>query len=211
MVSKTKWAIAGAATALIGGAAAYYVRERQTEQPDYTVVRQDDPFELRDYPELLTARVSLTGSRERTLNRAFSRLAAYIFAKDRPGRDIAMTAPVIQAQDRKIAMTAPVMQDASSDPGTWQVRFVMPKEYTLETLPTPPADIALETVPRRRLAVIRFAGSAGDAALRGKEDELRRWLEREGLQPVGGFEYAFYNSPFIPPFLRRNEVMVPVA
>jgi hypothetical protein len=199
------------ATALVGGAVGYWLNERNTEQPEYRLVRKDDAFELRDYPALLTATVTLTGGRENALNRGFRRLAGYIFAKDRPGEQIAMTAPVMQDKDRKIAMTAPVLQDAADDPESWRVRFVMPGEYTRETLPEPPAGIEIAEIPRRRVAAIRFSGSANDRALRRREDELRRCLEAEGLQPVGGFEYAFYNSPFIPPFLRRNEVLVPVG
>jgi hypothetical protein len=83
---------------------------------------------------------------------------------------------------------------------------VLPLSRSDESLPGPPVDIRLDQQDARRIAVIRFAGAPKMKDLRRREDELRRWLEREQLQPIGGFEYAFYNSPMIPPFLRRNEV-----
>jgi hypothetical protein len=61
------------------------------------------------------------------------------------------------------------------------------------------------------MAAVRFSGAAGDATLATKEAELRRWMAARQLQATGEPEYAFYNSPFIPPFMRRNEVLIPVA
>ena len=46
-----------------------------------------------------------------------------------------MTAPVEQQKGSKIAMTAPVQQQSQGD--TWSVRFIMPKNWTIETLPAP--------------------------------------------------------------------------
>ena len=104
------------------GAAAVYAQYRQTEEPEFAVVSADADFELRDYPSLVVAEVSHSGSRERASGASFRRLAAYIFAQDRP------------AGGESIAMTAPVLQD-ETQPGEWRMRFVMPSKYTLETLP----------------------------------------------------------------------------
>lgn len=203
-----RWAMAGAATVLIGGAAAYYLRERISEQPSYRMRRSEGPFEVRDYDPLLVAAVSDRGGREDALRRGFARLAAYIFAHDR-GEGA--------HRKEKIAMTAPVLQDeVGTDAGDaaksiWRTRFVMPRKFTRASLPPPPAGVMIEEVPARRLAVLRFPGRATDRALLRREGELRHWLERKRLQPIGDFEYAFYNSPFVPPFLRRNEIWVPVA
>lgn len=207
---KLRNVVIGGAVAAVGGAAAYYLRERNSEQPDHRLVRLDKQFELRDYPELLVATTEHIGTREKALNRGFDRLAAYIFAKDRPA-DGEGDAPGRTSEGEGIAMTAPVLQDADKASGGWRTRFIMPSRYTRESLPQPPADIRIESLPARRVAAVRFSGSPNTNALRKREDELRRWLERERLQPIGAFEYAFYNSPMIPPFMRRNEVLVPVS
>lgn len=213
-----RWIAAGAGLAAIGGAVAY-AQYRDTEEPAYDVLLSDGKFELRQYAPMIVAEVTHTGERKRAQGASFRRLAAYIFAQDRPGsgpdanREIAMTAPVITDrvnQDRKIAMTAPVLlEETALD--QWRTRFVMPSSFTMETLPTPPSDITLSELPRRRMASVRFSGNANDSDLIVMESELTDWLESQGLKPGGAFEYAFYDAPMVPGPLRRNEVLVEVA
>lgn len=193
----------------LAGAAGYYLYERNTEQPKYQVVAKDGAFEVRQYPGMLVAETVTSGSRGEALNRGFRELANYIFAKSRPGEKISMTAPVMQDRE-KIPMTAPVLQEASVD-GEWRTRFVMPARYTRATLPTPPAGVSIIEIPGRRVAGIRFGGAASDLAIEEHESRLRRWMSSRGMEPGGAAEYAFYNSPFIPPFLRRNEILIPVG
>lgn len=188
---------AGAGIAAVGAAAAF-AHYRQTEQPDYLVLRSEGDFALRDYPALVVAEVSNTGSREGASGASFRRLAAYIFAKDRP------------AGGEKIAMTAPVLQDETR-PGEWRMRFVMPSKYTLDTLPPAPADITLTQTPARRMAAVRFSGNASERDLALMEARLRDWMREQGLMPAGEAEFAFYDAPMIPGPLRRNEVLIPVA
>lgn len=175
-----------------------YAQYRETEQPDFALVRKDEAFELRDYPALVVAEVSHSGSRERASGASFRRLAAYIFAQDRPagGEAIAMTAPVIQDETR---------------PGEWRMRFVMPSKYTLATLPPAPADITLTEMPARRMAAVRFAGYGSGRDLAMMEARLREWMAAEALTPAGEAEYAFYDAPMVLGPLRRNEVLIPVA
>lgn len=211
----TRWIAAGVALAAIGSAVAY-AQSRDTEEPAYEVVKSDKRFELRDYAPMIVAEVTHSGERRRASGASFRRLAAYIFAQDRPqgGRErIAMTAPVIQQrvdQDQRIAMTAPVIEEETGT-GKWRMRFVMPARFTLDTLPTPPEDITLAEVPGRRVAAVRFNGYAGDADLAIMEAMLTEWIEAEDLTAVGDFEYAFYDAPMVPAQRRRNEVLVEVA
>ena len=188
---------AGAGLAAVGAVAAY-AQYRQTEQPDFALVRGDGTFQLRDYPSLVVAEVSNTGSRESASGASFRRLAAYIFAQDRP------------AGGEKIAMTAPVLQDETS-PGEWRMRFVMPSQYTLANLPPAPADIRLTEMPARRMAAIRFSGNGSGRDLALMEARLRDWMMGQGLMPAGEAEFAFYDAPMVPGPLRRNEVLIPVA
>ena len=196
-MNAARWIAAGVGLAAVG-AAAVYAQYRQTEQPDYALVRADDDFEIRDYPPLVVAEVSHAGTRERASGPSFRRLAAYIFAQDRP------------EGGEKIAMTAPVLQDETK-PGEWRMRFVMPSRYTLDTLPPAPADIALTQTPARRMAAVRFSGNGDARDLALMEARLRDWLSTQGLMPAGEAEFAFYDAPMIPGPLRRNEVLIPVA
>ena len=186
---------------------------QNVEQPDYQVVVQDGDFELRDYPPLVVAEVSDSGSRQQSLSSGFGPLARYIFAKERGGERIAMTAPVQQralAADEKIAMTAPVTQ-TPADNGDWTVQFIMPSEYQLEDLPDPGnAKVRLEQVPARRLAAVRFSGRTNDQAIAEQQQRLESWMRAQDIEPRGEPIYAYYNDPFTPGPLRRNEVLFEV-
>lgn len=196
-MNAARWIVAGVTLAAVG-AAAVYAQYRQTEQPDFAVVSADEDFELRDYPALVVAEVSHSGSRERASGASFRRLAAYIFAQDRP------------AGGEAIAMTSPVLQDETR-PGEWRMRFVMPSKYTLETLPPAPSDITLTQMPARRMAAVRFAGNGSGRDLALMEARLRDWITTRGMMPAGEAEFAFYDAPMVPGPLRRNEVLIPVA
>jgi effector-binding domain-containing protein len=124
----------------------------------------------------------------------FSPLARYIFAKDRSGE--------------KIAMTAPVVQKPIND--KWTVSFILPSNISLEEAPEPSDDVKLVTEPARLMATLRFSGVWSDRRFEEAANRLRRWIEGEGLRIQGPFEYGYYNDPFTPAFLRRNEVLVPV-
>lgn len=200
-------AVAGAAV----GAWVYIVNN--VEQPAYRVATTDGSIEVRDYPPLVVAEVTRSGDRKAAVNAGFRPLASYIFASDRAGDKIAMTAPVTQSREPS-AMTAPVTQSASvsGELDSWTVRFVMPAEYTLATLPRPAsADVRLLELPASRRAAIRFSGVATDKLLAEQEQRLRAWAAAQGLAISGPPTYAYYNDPFTPGPLRRNEVMLDVA
>lgn len=213
-MSIRKWIFAGCGVAIIGAAVAF-AQYRNTEQPEFALVKADGDFELRDYPPLVVAEVISTGDRQAASGASFRRLAAYIFAQDRPegGERIAMTSPVLQQRadaDEKIAMTSPVLQQKTGT-NAWRMRFVMPAKYTLETLPPAPADITLSELPARRMAAVQFNGNGSSADLARMTGQLDAWIARAGLTPAGAAEYAFYDAPMIPGPLRRNEVLIPVV
>lgn len=183
------------------------------EQPAYEVVRRDGPFEVRNYPELVVAEVKRGGARREAVSAGFRPLANYIFAKDRVGAAISMTAPVTQERE-KIAMTAPVTQMRSEVEGSesWNVNFIMPSEYKLQDLPKPAKrDVTLRELPASRRAAIKFSGVATDELIAEKEARLIQWVSEKGYKATGNPIYAYYNDPFTPGPLRRNEVMLYLA
>jgi DNA gyrase inhibitor GyrI len=201
--------IAGLAAAIIGG---WVYVVSNVEQPKYDLVRQDGAIEIRDYPALVVAEVTRRGDRNSAVRQGFGPLAAYIFAKDRAGETISMTAPVMQNRET-FAMTAPVTQTPIDVDGTtWLIRFVMPAQYTLETLPEAAGDDVrlLKIAPARR-AAIRFSGVATDALIATNESILRKWLAANKFEISGAPTYAYYNDPFTPGPLRRNEIMIDVV
>lgn len=183
----------------------------ETETPEYAVQRADDSFEIRQYAPQVYAEVTTTGTRQTAANAAFRQLAAYIFDKERPEGGIAMTAPVVQQPKREtIAMTAPVVQ-SEDEAGEWTMAFSMPSKWTLATLPKPQnPNIALREEPAKKVAVVQFSGRANPKLLTDKEASLRDWMTANGIAPIGPAEYAFYDPPWTPAFMRRNEVVIPV-
>lgn len=203
---RKRWIGAGAAAgvALLGGAVLYYLQERATEEPDYRTLRTDGDFQIRDYPEMVIAETIVHGPRKQALGEGFRRLADYIFARSRPGEELAMTVPVMQDAGDPMASDPPLFDDEIE--GGWRTRFVMPIGREADGLPEPPAEIDLVTLPPRKVAVVSFAGRPDDRDLAEEEDRLRGWLARHGERSEAEPEYAFYNSPMIPGPLRRNEV-----
>ena len=182
-----------------------------TEEPAFTVAFHEGEFEVRDYPALVVAEVSVSGSRDEASNAGFRLLAGYIFGGNTRRQSIAMTAPVVQerASGETIAMTAPVTQ--SGEEGAWIVRFTMPNNYTLETLPTPnDARVRLVPMPAARYAVVRFSGLSRPADVERRTATLREFMARRQLRAAAPPSLARYNPPWTLWFMRRNEVWIPV-
>jgi hypothetical protein len=183
-----------------------------TEEPKYTVIETSDDFELRAYDPKIIAEVLVSGSMDSASSAGFRLIADFIFGNNTAAtggnKKISMTAPVtMEPQSEKISMTTPVsMQQAE---GQWRVHFVMPSEYTLESLPTPNnSAVTLREIPASNYAVIRFSGLAGEDKTAKKTAELMLWLKSKAILPIGKPELARYDPPWTLPFLRRNEVMV---
>ena len=182
-----------------------------TEEPVFTQILKDGAFEIRDYAPTIVAEVTVSGSQERASGQGFRILAGYIFGGNTRGQSIAMTAPVAQRRvGQTIAMTAPVSQTSS---GTgWTVRFTMPAVWTMQTLPQPnDARITLRPEPGQRMAVIRFSGIADARQFERHSGELEGQLQMRGLRASGPISMGQYDPPWTLWFLRRNEVMVPIA
>ncbi|MDA2992419.1 MAG: heme-binding protein, partial [Actinomycetota bacterium] len=171
-----------------------------TEEPPFTVERRVDNVEIRRYGSRIAAETTIDADEEPARNEGFRRLARYIFGGNKSKTKIAMTAPVAQQQSEKIAMTAPVATQRGAA-GQWVVRFFMPSEYTLDTLPTPSDDrVRLVNVPAERVAVLQFSGLPSPAAVAAHTDQLLAALRANSIdvqeEPVGWF----YDPPWTIPF-----------
>jgi DNA gyrase inhibitor GyrI len=180
-------------TAAVVAGAFFVWRASRAEEPRYQTVESDNMIEVRKYPAIVTAGTEHRGERQAALTEGFRTLADYLFAKSREGA--------------KMPMTAPVLSDSDGD-GSWRTRFVMPTGKARAELPKPPSGVELTAEPAQRVAVIRFAGRADDATLAAKEGALRSWLQLRGLPSEGKAVHAYYNAPFLPGPMRRNEVMI---
>jgi hypothetical protein len=181
------------------------------EKQPYRVLERRPGFELRQYEPHIVAETLVSGGHREAANEGFRRLFAYIEGANRGRQTIPMTAPVNQeAAPLKIPMTAPVGQEKAGE--EWRITFVMPAAATLETLPEPrDPRVKLAARPAVLMAALRYSGTWSRARYQVREDRLRQLIGQAGLKITGDPVWARYNSPFVPWFLRRNEVLIPVA
>ena len=177
------------------------------EKPEYQATALTNEIELRSYDPMLVAMVQMSGSRKDAISEGFRVLADYIFGNNTLEQNISMTAPVEQQAGQKISMTAPVQQQQRSN--SWMISFVMPKQFTLTTIPKPNNEmVKINEVPAQRFITIRFSGSNSDDNIRKNESALFNYIAQNKINVTGEPKYAFYNPPWTLPFMRRNEIMV---
>jgi len=180
------------------------------EEPRFNVLEKDGSFELREYSPYIVAETRVEAGFEDAGSVAFQRLFRYISGNNIARQKIAMTAPVTQSRGEKISMTAPVSQVA--DGSAYLVAFTLPSNYTLVTAPQPldPA-VQIREVPAQLIACWRYSGRWTASNFRDHEVLLRERIKARGLITGGDPVLARYNPPFTPWFMRRNEVLIPVA
>jgi hypothetical protein len=180
------------------------------EKAKYKIIEKEGKFEIRQYEPQIIAETVVEADFDKAGNVAFRRLFDYISGNNRRKESISMTAPVNQkARSEKIAMTAPVNQYQTGE--KFVVSFVMPSKYTMESLPEPLDDkVVLRKVESTKSAAIRYSGSWGKKKYELQKKLLEEFIRNEGLKITGDAIFARYDPPFQLPFLRRNEVLIPV-
>ncbi len=164
-----------------------------TETPEYKVIRTDGKFEIRDYPALTVATTAMEGTE---MNGGFRMLFRFITGSNEGSE--------------KIAMTAPVLIDTTKDKKT--MSFIMPKKAVENGVPKPSGEsVTLGKVGAARLAVLRFDGGRTAENEKVAIEKLKAWLDAEKLIGKSAPTFAYYDPPWTPTFMRRNEVMVRIG
>jgi hypothetical protein len=181
------------------------------EEPKYKVLNVDGDFEIREYSAYCIAETFISASDfNDASNAGFKKLFGFISGNNRTNKDIQMTAPVTTSRSEKIDMTAPVT--STKTPEGFLIGFVMPEGFTPETTPIPSdSTIIIRKVNARTVAVIRFSGRWTSTSMDEHEQELKQWLTKSRYLPIGQPVIARYDPPFMPWFLRRNEIQIEIA
>jgi SOUL heme-binding protein len=181
----TLLAAAGLITALTATGRAY-------ETAPYTVVQKEGPIEIRDYPALTT--VSTSGAAaDAERDGRFMKLFGYISGKNEKQEKIEMTTPVFMDQDK----------------GVSRMSFVVPAKIAAAGAPAPAQpDITVGIRPATRCVVLRFNGLQRKSNEEQALAELNKWVLAQKLAPIGEPIFAYYDSPWTPGPIRRNEVML---
>lgn len=180
------------------------------EEAEYTVTLKEGRFEVREYEPYIVAETIVDADFEDAGDEAFGRLFRYISGNNKSRQEINMTAPVEQASaSQKIDMTAPVGQIQVD--GEWAVSFMMPASFTLETIPEPKdPSVILRQIPARNMAAVEYSGFWSEKGYLRNKARLKAWIDEKGFKIVGEPVWARYNPPFMPWFLRRNEILLPI-
>ncbi len=161
-----------------------------TETPGYKVIRTDDKIEIRDYPQLS---VATTPMNDDGMNGGFGQLFRYITGSNEGAE--------------KIAMTSPVLIDTAKAKRT--MSFIMPKKAVEKGVPKPAGEsVTLGKVEASRFAVLRFGGGRSAENEKAAIEQLKAWLGAQKIAGKGEPMFAYYDPPWTPTFMRRNEVMI---
>lgn len=165
-----------------------------TETPQYEVLFEEGKLEIREYPELRMATTITKGSEE---NGSFTTLFRFIDGGN--------------ASEAKIAMTSPVLMEEGGEQTT--MSFIVPEATVAEGVPEPSSEkVNLRVLGASRMVALRFSR-------KGKQEtdekaalaSLRECLTEKGLEVEGAPLFAYYDPPWTPFFMRRNEVMLRLA
>jgi effector-binding domain-containing protein len=166
------------------------------ETAKYEVMLSDGEFEVRKYEKMIVASVKDAPSK-------FQVLFRYITGANLSKSKIEMTSPVLTSE--MIAMTSPVLSNINT------MSFVVPSEYDEKTVPEPTdSRVSIVNVPERYIATVRFRGFAWKDSVRKQTRKLLKWLDEKGYTLKGDSFLMQYNPPYVPGFLRRNEVGVEI-
>jgi hypothetical protein len=163
------------------------------ESPSYTLIMSEPPFEIRLYENFSI--VEYDNDADLESDGGFRTLFSYISQENASKAKISMTVPVferVKGQGKKMA-------------------FVVPKAYS-GNVPAPLNPyLKVETIEPTQFAVIRFSGLMRRTKEQQQLTLLKDWAKRKHLNLIGEPIIAYYNAPFTPPFLRRNEVLMAIS
>ena len=161
----------------------------------YETVEKNDIFEVRRYERLVLASTPMSEGLDNAYG-PFRKLFDYISGNNKNTEEIAMTAPVFLDQLKRTTET---------------MSFVLPKNFSLATTPLP-KDTAVKLSELRNftVAVISFSGFLNQSSISVHRAKLHNWIMEKGFEIIGEPKAAGYNPPFTLPFLRRNEILIPI-
>jgi hypothetical protein len=159
------------------------------EQASYRVRRKDGAFEVRQYESMMVAVTPMTGGTDS----AFRRLFRFISGESKTGQKIAMTAPVL------------------FEKATSQMSFVLPAKMVASGVPEPKdSSVRIEDRAAGTYAVLTYTGGRNPEAQVKALRRLQDWLQSNHYEAAGDPDFAYFDPPWTPIFLRRNEVRIPL-
>ena len=176
-----------------------------TEEPDFNLIFKKENFEIREYSPKILAQIAVKGDFRSASKKGFSNNIT-----NDGSQKIDMTTPVVlEPKSELIDMTTPVVSEGNDR--EWLISFVMPKEFSIQTLPKPNnKNIRIIKEPKEKYAVIIFSGLVRESNYKEQSILLNNFINDKKLEILGQLKIARYNPPWTLPFFRRNELMIKV-
>lgn len=151
----------------------------------YRVLKEENGFEIRQYDPYVIMKVKGES------NKGFGVLFDYISGSN--------------AKNQKIKMTVPVLTDVEASD---YIAFTMPKAVHGDAPAPINPDVQIVPIPAKTYLATRFKGSIRHA---GRAVEaLREYAQAKSLRLIGEPVLLRYQGPFMPNFLKDNDVMIEI-
>lgn len=165
---------------------------RLEEELPFTLIDKVGDLEIRHYEEFVLARTSVMGTFEEATDKAFKKLAEFIFGKN--------------SERITTSMTTPVFLDKT--PNGWMMSFYLTPDARF-IRPNDSA-IKIETRGPKDVAVLKYSGTQTAEAMEHARAELLRLVMAHGMRPISDVWWAQFDQPVSLPMTKRNEAYVKI-
>ena len=170
--------------------------ENNIYTPDYKLILSDGKFEIRNYNKINLISTSNNLPYKEATYSGFRVLANYIFGNNEINQKIPMTAPVITSMPNENKI---------------DVSFIIDPNYSINNMPIPNTNrINFSEIALGKTLVVKFGGWATEKKINKMKIKLEKYLLKNSIEYTTKFFVAQYNSPWILPPFRKNEIMVPI-
>lgn len=177
----------------------YFLRNYLTpaNQLPYEVLTNEENIEIREYPYFLVAEIKTKEKRSKSLKWSVKILLDYISGNN--------------SQKEAIPMTTPILQQKINN--EWIVSFILPKNYTLNNIPTPNnKNIYFREISPAKYIAILFSGKADNKNITENNRLLKKYCNEYNINIINASKLlAFYSPPWMIPMLKRNEILYKIS
>tara|TARA_Y100001934_G_scaffold207832_1_gene245795 strand:- start:104 stop:679 length:576 start_codon:yes stop_codon:yes gene_type:complete len=167
------------------------------ETPNFKLIKKEGEFEIREYEPMIIAMTKVKSEYREASSTGFRRIANYIFGGN--------------SRKMNIEMTAPVFTDVPNSNQIYNIIFVMPAEHSLDDLPKPDFDnVKIKVLDLGKTIVLPFGGWATENRVGELTIKLNNYIKNKGYKKKSNYMIAQYNSPWVPPPFRKNELILKI-
>ncbi|MBN2605188.1 MAG: heme-binding protein [Bacilli bacterium] len=162
---------------------------RLFETIDYKVIKKIGNIEIREYNafNLATTKTKLN----KNLDNGFNKVFDYIGGNNESKEKIKMTVPVVSVMEEEYYTTS----------------FVVPKKYDVSHIPVPKdSSVNIEHIEHQVMMCIKFSGHWDEKNFDKYNQQLVDYASSNRIEITSKRHLLRYNPPFMPSFLRRNEI-----